>query len=100
MYLCLFFTVPSAVEDVNVIPQSPDAILVSWSLPSQPNGPIQQIVYFLKWSTKIDNSTHTYVSDAIRWEAMQTFNYGMFEVNRDGLRSNQTYSFQVRHLVW
>ncbi|XP_053397738.1 proto-oncogene tyrosine-protein kinase ROS-like isoform X2 [Mercenaria mercenaria] len=88
--------VPSPIENITAQAQSPDRITVWWPPPSQPNGPIDKIVYFVKWSTQLeDGILHTTMTDAISYDSINPFNNGLFEVDLEKLSPEQTYSIQV-----
>ncbi|KAL4233201.1 hypothetical protein ACF0H5_007885 [Mactra antiquata] len=87
--------VPSAVVIVEASPRSPDSIRVEWLPPVRPNGPTDKIVYLLKWITKINNTTHTFMTDAIKFDTKDPFFNGLFGINGNDLQPDQTYSVQV-----
>ncbi|XP_060592485.1 proto-oncogene tyrosine-protein kinase ROS-like isoform X2 [Ruditapes philippinarum] len=88
--------VPSPVENITAQAQSPDRIKVWWPPPEQPNGPVDKIVYFVKWSTQLeDGILHTTMTDAITFDSINPFNNRLFEVDLEKLSAEQTYSIQV-----
>ena len=98
--ICLFINqVPSTVKNITAQAQSPDRIKVWWPPPEQPNGPVDKIVYYVKWSTQYDGILHTTMTDAITYDSINPFNNGEFEVDLEKLLAEQTYSIQVRRLL-
>ncbi|XP_052809891.1 proto-oncogene tyrosine-protein kinase ROS-like isoform X2 [Mya arenaria] len=88
--------VPSRVENVTLEPQNPNLVIVRWPLPAKPNGPVDKIEYFVRWSAVLqDGEKRSTMSEAITYSDYQEDMYGRFSKRIENLLPDQTYSIQV-----
>ena len=98
MYLScdfVFIPVPSHVENITVTPTNPNTIIVTWPAPLTPNGPLDKIMYFVKWTTQLDDGVHDRMSDAIMQNSSDPYNGDLITKEITDLEADQTYSIKV-----
>ena len=87
---------PSPITNITAQPHNPNNVTVTWPPPLQPNGPLDKIVYYVKWSTQSeDGISHHLKTDAITYDEMSPYGLGLFTVEIGSLMPDQTYSIQV-----
>ena len=90
-------SVPSAVGNITAIPQSPNSIGIMWPPPVHPNGPLDKIEYYIRWTTQTkEGISKAMMTDAIGYDARDPYNNGLFSRTIDNLSPSHMYSVQVR----
>ena len=94
--ICALFSVPTAVGNITAIPQSPSSIGIMWPAPILPNGPLDKIEYYIRWTTQTkDGISKDMMTEAIKYEARDLYNNGLFSRTIDNLSPSHMYSVQV-----
>lgn len=91
----LFPTVPPPVENITIMPKNPNTVEVTWPLPKTPNGPIEKIIYYVKWTTQLQDGLHERMSDAILYHPEEESYNGLLKKEITDLEADQTYSMKV-----
>ena len=76
--------------------QSPNSIGVMWPPPINPNGPVHNIEYYVRWSTTTTKGTsNSMMTGAIKYEDMDPHNSEQFSWTLQNLRPSHFYRIQV-----
>ena len=67
-----------------------------WPAPILPNGPLDKIEYYIRWTTQTkDGISKDMMTEAIKYEARDLYNNGLFSRTIDNLSPSHMYSVQV-----
>ena len=76
--------------------QSPNSIEVMWPPPINPNGPVHNIEYYVRWSTTtMKGTSNSMMTGAIKYEDMDPHNSEQFSWTLQNLHPSHFYRIQV-----
>ena len=71
-----------------------------WPPPINPNGPLDRIEYYIRWTTQTKQGISKAVkTDAIKYDALDPYNNGFFSRIIENLSPSHIYSVQVDNLL-
>ena len=95
--MCVTISVPSAPWNVSAVPSTPNDVEVRWNIPKIPNGPLNEIIYSIKWTTINPDKTISSGSKRVGSVSSKRRANKYAKATVPKLKEAQKYRFKVGH---